>query len=55
MEDDDARFVQEEAPDEVGAHVPEGRQFIDREVTFERRIGHRHRSGAAGDWLRQDA
>jgi hypothetical protein len=44
MEDDDAWFVQEEAPDEIGAHVPELRELVDREVTFERRIGRGHRS-----------
>ena len=42
MEDDDARFVQEEPPDEIGAHVPERRQFIDGEVALERRIDRRH-------------
>lgn len=42
IEDDDARLVQEQTADEIGAHVPERRQFIDGEVALERRIDRRH-------------
>ena len=42
IEDDDARFVQEQAPHEVVAQAPEFCQLVHGEMSFERRFGSRH-------------
>ena len=45
IEHDDARFVEEQPPNEVVAHVPECRQLIDRKVALKRGTGCAHRIG----------
>ena len=52
-EHDDARLVEEETPDEVVTQVPELRQFVNRQMAFERDVGGRHHVGCIGQdaWL----